>query len=81
MHIWEDFNEIGDKQRSKVENLAKYVRLIAGGMYISNYYFGHRILTILHQNSDNLIKNNYVPIMFLSKRFGEKGNVGPRLFI
>jgi hypothetical protein len=25
VHIWKDFNEIGDKQRSKVENLAKYV--------------------------------------------------------
>jgi hypothetical protein len=27
VHIWKDFNEIGDKQRSKVENLAKYVHL------------------------------------------------------
>jgi hypothetical protein len=27
VHIWTDFNEIDDKQRSKVENLAKYVHL------------------------------------------------------
>jgi hypothetical protein len=28
----------------------------SGGTYISNYYFDHKILTILHQNSDNIIK-------------------------
>jgi hypothetical protein len=33
VHIWKDFNEIGDKQRSKVENLAKYVHLQEVGTF------------------------------------------------
>ena len=32
-HIWKDFNEICDKQRSKVENLAKYVHLQEVGTF------------------------------------------------
>ena len=33
LHIWKDFNEICDKQRSKVENLAKYVHLQEVGTF------------------------------------------------
>jgi hypothetical protein len=29
IHFWKDVDEIADKQRSKVENLAKYVHLLA----------------------------------------------------
>ena len=33
VHIWKDFNEIGDKQRSKLANLAKYVHLQEVGTF------------------------------------------------
>jgi hypothetical protein len=33
VHIWKDFNEIGDKQWSKVENLAKYIDLQGVGTF------------------------------------------------
>jgi hypothetical protein len=33
VRIWKDFNDIGDKQRSKVENLAKYVHLHEVGRF------------------------------------------------
>jgi hypothetical protein len=63
-------DEIADKQRSKVENLAKYgyrnkkpmgfllenIKLCVGSRHISNYYFGQKILTILHQTSGNIFK-------------------------
>jgi hypothetical protein len=28
----------------------------AGGRYISNYYFGHKVFTILQKSSDNILK-------------------------
>ena len=46
---------IGDKQGRKVFGFGQ-VRPFAGGRHISNYYFGYKILTILHQNSDNIFK-------------------------
>ena len=46
---------IGDKQARKVFGFGQ-VRPFAGGRHISNYYFCYKILTILHQNSDNIFK-------------------------
>ena len=47
---------IGDKQQSKVADLAKYVHLPEVGTFQVSMYFGHKISTILHQNSDNIFK-------------------------
>ena len=63
-------------RRISGENSSGFGQIV--GWYISNY-FGHKILTILHQNSDNIFKKyHYVS---LKKNVREKGNVGPRLFI
>jgi hypothetical protein len=53
VHIWKDFNEIGDKQLSKLENLAKYVHLQEVGTF---QIIISVTLTILQQSSDNILK-------------------------
>ena len=77
---------IGCKQGSKVTGMAKYIHLQEVGTFQINY-FGHKILTILHQNSENIFKS--IPIMFLQKNLRKrgkvkicmkKGNVGQLLF-
>ena len=51
----------------------------ARGMYISNEYFVRKILTILHENSEYILK--WVPVMFLSRQFSKAINLGPLLFV
>ena len=59
-------------------NIAKYVYLHVEGRYISICCYSHKILTILHQISDNMLK---IPIMFPSQKIKKKGNVDQLPFL
>jgi hypothetical protein len=78
VHIWKDFNKIGDKQRSKVENLAKYVHLQEVGRFqiiisVTKYQLFYTKAVIIYRNKYQLC--------FYKKYLGKKANVGPLLFI